>query len=353
MSLSPKLSGNAAGNGFLQLSPVHASDAAEEIQVDDRSWIVVDYLDPSDELALAAPPLEAHDRDGPCTNALQASASYPPNSIRCKIRQSCRQFLRHVVDDFTRADDDMKDAFKPLSTASSQPRLRGIVAGAVGAVVAARLVPIRLSTLAAASVSAVAGTAEGSAEAIAQDVDALVLDAAVARHEVANSSPVLAEDASDLGAQRSQADFDVLRAAKKDFSALHDNLRDSIAGVQSPGASHEVSHFVGQVQQDFCQVHDEMQDALRSIVGAGKAFCGVSPTEGTCVFSAVAGSVAGALVATTLAPFRGVRLAVASASRPEPGLQERVRDTEAVEWESCTDTDEFEFAASESPLSTM
>jgi len=113
---------------------------------------------------------------------------------------------------------------------------------------------------------------------------------------------------------------------KQAISDFQNDVLHSIERVEAPaGATDEMSHFVGQVKQDFCETHDELQSAMHDLVCAGKTLCGVPPTQGKCVFSSFCGGVAGAMVAGTLTPLRGARLAVAkyAACTPVPPTSDR------------------------------
>jgi len=228
---------------------------------------------------------------------------------RQRLSEGLAHFGRQVVGDFHAACEDAKDAFRPKGCpAAREDRLRladkvsTVPAAVIGAVVAARMAPVRLTRLAARSAAAVAG----------RDVPA-DLDAAAAPMETSSGEP-----------------------AEREAEAT---AAEGRLGAQACVAK-EVEHFARQVTQDFHSARADVKAAFGYIVGDLSAPSesptaggqdSVAPPEPTptqepllregqqhpqpwsarSAVPALASTIAGVTVAGTLIPVRVLRLAVA------------------------------------------
>lgn len=206
------------------------------------------------------------------------------------------RFTQQVVQDFKTSNEDMKHAFTSDNQLST---VAGATLGAVvGAVVAARLMPVRLTRLAADTVATSSGTTRLEQE-----------EPPTPQQE---NGPHHADD--------------------------------------------EVTHFKQSVTHDFTSAHSEVSGALRDLVRAGHNFCGSQADSDRCVLPAIAGGLAGTLVAATLVPVRGVRLVVAkmsgvhstSSTGPEATPQQRMAES-SMSQEVVSDSDMMGRETSEAP----
>eukprot|EP00933_Yihiella_yeosuensis_P044143 TRINITY_DN3922_c0_g5_i1.p1 TRINITY_DN3922_c0_g5~~TRINITY_DN3922_c0_g5_i1.p1 ORF type:complete len:419 (-),score=76.94 TRINITY_DN3922_c0_g5_i1:368-1624(-) len=211
----------------------------------------------------------------------------PVCGARQRVAENFNRFTQQVTHDFQKSRQDMNDAFDPEGTGNA--RVGPIVSTATGLAVAARLIPIRATRLAAESMAAVSG------------------------HHCASSS-------SDMEIENQQ---DVSVQPETQTEGMTRN-RDNVA------------HFHQQVAQDFQNARQEVGAALgcvfakrkdperstdldvsprSQLAAAAESSSSEPPRAGYReVVPAIAGTVAGLLVATTLVPFRAARLAVATAS---------------------------------------
>mmetsp|Transcript_105379 Transcript_105379/g.330074 ORF Transcript_105379/g.330074 Transcript_105379/m.330074 type:complete len:473 (+) Transcript_105379:43-1461(+) len=251
---------------------------------------------------------------GPAGAADGAGVAGP--STRQRLGEGLQHFGRQVVSDFCSAREDARDAFRPKGGAVARQEEGAGLAGKIttvpatlfGAVVAARLAPVRLTRLAAHSVATVAGK---TVPADGPDFEGVGAGA------VSSSEPA---------------------GHQADATTAGDSV-DMQACLKG-----EFKHFTKQVTQDFQSAKADVKAALGYFVGSGPADGrpGVSeersalrrageqpepserpepeqppqPQQWTAKSAApaVAATVAGVTVASTLVPLRAVRLAVAGAA---------------------------------------
>jgi len=239
-----------------------------------------------------------------------AFATSLPNSHPAETVNGFERFKQQVANDFKDAREDMTEAFAPRPPS---PAAAATVANVAGVVVAARLVPVHLTGLAAHSLATAAGTATIgdpilSAPQDGHDASVFVIE------EGHDASVFVFEQTSDTEMRGANSDAQSVPA----FRGEH----------PISGASAEMNHFKQQVTNDFINAHKETESAVRDFIGAGHSLLGpwVGSTIGLqynkkSVLPAVAGGLAGTLVAATLVPVRGARFAIAKlacASSREP-----------------------------------
>jgi len=199
-----------------------------------------------------------------------------------RIEEGFAHFKEQVASDFRNNCADMKVAIDKSENVEQPPRaaqVAGQIAGtAAGVFAAGRMIPLRGVRLAAQSVAALTGTEASVSEP---------------------SSPVATAVESTAGAPGTDAD----------------------------SAGMEVEHFKQQVAQDFEAARQEMRAAFGYFGGGSTSPAApVSAEQGSSAFPyasspqrigtelvpAIASTVAGISVATTMVPLRAARLAVAS-----------------------------------------
>lgn len=223
-------------------------------------------------------------------------------TARPRIVEGLNHFKKQVVDDFRSNCQDMEGAFDSSrrsagTDAIGQPQetrlVSKVVSIAAGIAAAGRLLPVRGTLLAAHSVAALTGAASPvSQDAFEPNVDAIQ----------AHESSMAAASEDDLA-----------------ITNLDDQNVASDRAVGSDGVAEEFAHFKKQVAGDFELARQEVSVALGYFVGQDSSVIVELPSgdQGRTYkefVPAVASSVAGFTVASTMVPLRAARLVIASAS---------------------------------------
>lgn len=202
-----------------------------------------------------------------------------------RLAEGVQNFTKQVTSDFQSARADMMGAFGTTPPESDDHITLGhevdasvnasrdlrqvaqvgkaVASGLAGVAVAARLIPVRATRLAADSVAAVAGVEPMTGQA--------------------ESGAAAAEDAVSPDARE-------------------------ILGASS--GAEDFMHFKEQVKKDYHTAHEELKTAF--------GYC----SQPNCVVPDIAGKIAGVTVATSLVPIHAARLAVAGVARLASNAEE-------------------------------